>query len=61
MDSRKPFRHRPHSGADIAALQTIRDKLGKQFRVAGVLYLGDRIVPFGDKLWLIPVPALWAP
>jgi len=23
-------------------------------------YLGDQITPFGDKLWLVPVPALWA-
>ena len=24
-------------------------------------YLGDQIVPFGEKLWLVPVPALWEP
>jgi hypothetical protein len=47
--------------SDFAALQTLRDELGKQFRAGVVLYLGDQIVPFGDKLWLVPVTALWAP
>jgi hypothetical protein len=26
-----------------------------------VLYLGNQLVPAGDKLWLVPVPVLWAP
>jgi hypothetical protein len=37
------------------------DQLGKQFRAGVGLYLGDQIAPFGDKLWLVPVPALWTP
>jgi hypothetical protein len=49
------------AASDFAALQTLRDELGKQFRAGVALYLGDQIVPFGDKLWLVPVPALWAP
>jgi uncharacterized protein len=48
------------AASDFAALQTLRDELGKQFRAGVVLYLGDQIVPFGDKLWLVPVPTLWA-
>jgi len=47
--------------SDFAALKALRDQLGKQFRAGVVLYLGDQIVPFGDKLWLVPVPALWSP
>lgn len=47
--------------SDFAALQALRDQLGRQFHAGVVLYLGERIVPFGDKLWLVPVPALWAP
>jgi hypothetical protein len=47
--------------SDFAALKTLRDQLGKQFRAGVVLYLGDQIVPFGDKLWLVPAPVLWAP
>ena len=47
--------------SDFAALKALRDQLGKPFRAGVVLYLGDQIVPFGDKLWLVPLPALWAP
>jgi predicted AAA+ superfamily ATPase len=47
--------------SDFSALKALRDQLGKQFRAGVVLYLGDQVVPFGDKLWLVPVPALWAP
>jgi len=47
--------------ADFAALQALRDHLGKRFRAGVVLYAGDRVIPFGDNLWLVPLPALWAP
>ena len=45
--------------SDFAALKTLRDQLGDQFRAGVVLYLGDQTVPFGDRLWLVPLPALW--
>jgi hypothetical protein len=35
-------------------------QLGKRFRAGVVLCLGDPLVPFGDKLWLVPLPALWS-
>ena len=47
--------------SDFAALKALRDQLGEQFHAGVVLYLGEQIVPFGDKLWLVPMPALWAP
>ena len=47
--------------SDFAALQALRDQLGKRFQSGIVLYLGEQVVPFGDKLWLVPLPALWAP
>lgn len=49
------------TASDFAALKALRDQLGRQFRAGVVLYLGDQILPFGDRLWLAPVPALWAP
>jgi predicted AAA+ superfamily ATPase len=49
------------AASDFAALKALRDQLGNQFRAGVVLYLGDQIVPFGDNLWLVPAPALWAP
>lgn len=48
------------TASDFTALQALRDQLGKRFHAGIVLYLGDHIVPFGDKLWLVPLPALWA-
>ena len=45
---------------DFTALQKLRDQLGKKFIAGIVLYTGDQLVPFGDKLWLVPLPVLWA-
>jgi predicted AAA+ superfamily ATPase len=47
-------------GSDFAALQELRDQLGKKFIAGIVLYSGDQMIPFGDKLWLVPLPLLWA-
>jgi hypothetical protein len=45
--------------SDFAALLALRDQLGARFRAGIVLYLGDQIIPFGDHLWLVPLPMLW--
>ena len=42
------------------ALQALRDQLGKRFRAGVIFYTGDQLVPFGDKLWLVPLPLLWS-
>lgn len=49
------------AASDFAALKALRDQLGTHFRTGVVLYLGDQVVPFGDKLWLAPVSMLWGP
>jgi len=46
--------------SDFTALKVLRDKIGRQFQAGVLLHLGDQIMPFGDKLWLVPVSALWA-
>jgi hypothetical protein len=46
--------------ADFEALKELRDQLGNRFRAGVVRYTGDQLVPFGDMLWLVPLPALWA-
>ncbi len=28
-------------------------------RIAGMLYLGEQRLPFADKLWALPISALW--
>jgi uncharacterized protein len=48
------------AASDFAALQALREQLGKRFKAGIVLYLGDQIVPFGDALVLVPLPHLWA-
>ena len=47
------------AASDFAALRALRDQLGKRFRAGIVLFSGDQVVPSGDKLWLVPLPALW--
>lgn len=41
-------------------LALLRDRLGHSFTVGVVLHLGTAVVPLGDRLWAVPVPALWA-
>lgn len=48
------------SVGDVKHLQSLRDKLGDRFVAGVVLYLGDRVIPLGDRLWAHPVPILWA-
>ena len=48
------------SPADVKHLQGLRDKLGDRFTAGVVLYLGDRVVPLGERIWAFPVAMLWA-
>ncbi|MGE3313109.1 MAG: ATP-binding protein [Limisphaerales bacterium] len=45
--------------SDFAALKALRELFPKKFRTGVVLYSGDQVVPFGDRLWLMPAHALW--
>jgi predicted AAA+ superfamily ATPase len=42
-------------------LALLRDRLGDRFAVGVVLHLGAAVLPLGDRLWALPVPALWTP
>ena len=48
------------SSSDVKHLQLLQDKLGNRFAAGLVLYLGERVVPLGDRLWAFPVSALWS-
>lgn len=48
------------AASDFAALRGLRDRIGERFASGIVFYLGDRIVPSGDRLWLVPLPVLWS-
>lgn len=45
--------------SDFAALKELRDQLNKKFIAGVVLYTGEKLIPFGDKLWLVPLQTLW--
>lgn len=45
---------------DFRHLEHLRDQLGDRFHGGAVVYLGPSTLPFGDRLWAVPVSALWA-
>ena len=48
------------SPRDVKHMQVLRDNLAGRFAAGVVLYLGDRVVPLGERLWALPVSMLWA-
>lgn len=40
-------------------LEALRDAAGDRFLRGVVLYSGQEIVPFGEKLWAVPIQSLW--
>ena len=45
--------------ADIRALQKLRDRMGARFKAGIVLRPCEQTLPFGDRIWAIPVSGLW--
>lgn len=45
--------------ADFAGLATLRRQAADAFRAGVILYDGDQVVPFGDRLWAAPFSVLW--
>lgn len=48
------------SGADFAHLAHFREHLGDRFRCGVVICTSATTTPFGDRLWAVPVSALWS-
>lgn len=48
------------TASDFKGLEFLKDKAGKRFVAGIVLYTGTRAVPFGDRLWALPISTLWA-
>lgn len=44
---------------DFAGLVHMRDRLGDRLLAGVVLYTGERTLPFGERLWAVPLEALW--
>lgn len=45
--------------SDLRALTRLRDARSEQFKAGVVVYAGERTVRLGDRLWALPVGALW--
>ena len=44
---------------DFRGLKGLKALAGDSFQKGVLLYTGDQVLPFGDKLWCLPVSALW--
>lgn len=45
---------------DFAGLEKIRVHAKAPFRAGVILYDGENVVPFGDRLWAVPLSCLWS-
>ena len=46
--------------SDFRGLRKLADACGDEFRLGVVLYDGEQVVPFGERLFAAPVSCLWA-
>lgn len=44
---------------DWRAMEALRDERGDSFRSGFMLYAGERTLALGDRLWAVPISALW--
>lgn len=46
--------------SDFSGLAYLRDELGDRFRAGAVIHTGAETLPFGERLWAVPVSGLWS-
>lgn len=46
--------------ADFSGMHKLAEACGKRFKVGLVLYDHDTVVPFGERLFAVPISALWS-
>lgn len=46
--------------SDFQGLKALQESFPKRFCRGVVLHFGEQTVPFGDKLWAVPLGSLWA-
>lgn len=46
--------------SDWRTLKSFRDRFGERFAAGVIIHTGAQTVPLGDRLWAVPVSALWA-
>jgi len=47
------------SDRDFNGLRVLQQQTGQDFVCGIILYRGSKVIPFGDKFWAVPIPALW--
>lgn len=47
------------SPRDFRGLEELRESRGDSFVAGVVIHAGEQTLPFGDRLWALPVSALW--
>ncbi|WP_216609960.1 ATP-binding protein [Cellulosimicrobium protaetiae] len=47
------------TGKHARGLEVLRDRVGDRFVAGVVLHTGTRALPFGDRIWALPIAALW--
>src|ERR1700689_3189938 len=45
---------------DFRGLTHLRERVGQRLLSGVVLYAGERTLPFGERLWAVPLCGLWA-
>jgi uncharacterized protein len=48
------------SQRDFRGLAELRESRGDDFLAGVVVYCGEQTLPFGERMWAVPVSALWA-
>jgi uncharacterized protein len=48
------------SKRDFRGLEELRESRGDDFLAGVVIHPGEQTIPFGDRLWALPVSALWS-
>lgn len=44
---------------DFAGLRHLRTRLGDRLAAGVVVYTGEHVLPYGERLWALPLQALW--
>lgn len=48
------------TASDFRGLEELHKHTGDDFVCGIVLFRGSKLIPFGDKLWAVPVDVMWA-
>lgn len=46
--------------SDFSGLAHLRDRLGPRFKAGVLINTGTETLPFGDRLWAVPVAGIWS-